>query len=660
MSDAPSDAKPAAPQDSRQESGVAKPWKTGSSRASSRSTSRPAGSGTGSRKNASPRTTSSLPSGWGLAGIGWALFIVFLTYFNITSNLLPYGAGPDYAAHDDASRFIYRHGRLAVLPQDEDKLKFTPYGGTRVLRPPLSYMLSAKLAKLLDNGETRQEILFRKSSALLSALSVFVIFWCGIVYFSSVSLALLGAGLVGLLPQFTFIASYNNDDAGAIFSMSLMLLAMVIVLRRGSNWKTLGFMGFAAGMVILTKQSAWLIAPTVGLFALFFILRHLPRVIGPIIVGLLVAALSGGWWIAKNIRDYGPHDPLLQKTVKEVAERHSRFSEDRKFGYAANGVSAVDLLRNHRSFLTATAISTVGNLDWLRLRVGKMTYWFYYALAGIGALYFLARLLSLVLPGELRRPGDLVFETLLVAALVFQFAMYMWANLYNDIQVQGKYLLPAVGIITLLSLAGLRMLGELLAHVMRRTGLQDITITPRFLATAACIALLATTALLHRNSLMNYVLPFYQPNFYKEPLRQVTLKAFVPISLEPSGFLASNQIDDAKLLARDRLSFESTGGDPWFVPRVHKCAGAQDNSLVRISLKAPAKGRFTVYWDDGDGFGQHNRSSVRYGTGSQELHIWIAPRDCRKLRFDPGVAQGRYVIEQIAVAQVDIGPIHSE
>jgi len=293
------------------------------------------------------------------AAIGWALFIAFLTYFNVTSTALPHGAGPDYAAHDDASRFIYKHGRLAVLPEDEEQLTFTPYGGTRALRPPLSYIVSATLAKALDASQKKLEILFRKGSALFAALTVMVLFQTFLVYFNSYKLAVLGAVLVGLLPQFTFIASYNNDDAGAIFSASMMLLSMTVVFRNGVSARTLALMGFAAGLVVITKPSAWIIAPAVALFALLFIFRKLPKAFVPMLVGALVMALTCGWWIAMNVNHYGPDDPLLQKVIKTTAEKHSRFDDDKKFGYAAHGVSMTQLLKNHRGFLDGTGLSTL-------------------------------------------------------------------------------------------------------------------------------------------------------------------------------------------------------------------------------------------------------------------------------------------------------------
>mgnify|MGYP000521147199 CR=1 FL=1 len=71
------------------------------------------------------------------------MVIAFLAYYLATAMALPYGAGPDYDAHFDGARFIFSEGRLAVLPEDASKLHITAYGSTRVLRPPLSYLVAA-------------------------------------------------------------------------------------------------------------------------------------------------------------------------------------------------------------------------------------------------------------------------------------------------------------------------------------------------------------------------------------------------------------------------------------------------------------------------------------------------------------------------------------
>jgi len=248
-----------------------------------------------------------------------------------------------------------------------------------------------------------------------------------------------------------------------------------------------------------------------------------------------------------------------------------------------------------------------------------------------------------------------VFESVLVFAIGFQFYMYLWTNMYNDIQIQGKYLLPVVGALLILSLGALRSAGALVWATADRAGVGRISVTSGGLGLAAVLALIGTTLALHRDSLVNHVLPFYKPAFYDEPLRKISVKPFKHVPIDPASFKAVNQIQSAKLEGK-RLTIESSGTDPWFVPDLKDCAGAKDNTLVRVRLTAPKPGRFTIYWDDGNGFSDSAKSQVRYDSGRQELHVWIAPRSCQQLRFDPAIAPGEYIIHRISLAQVDIGP----
>ena len=174
------------------------------------------------------------------------VFVATAGYFHKTSAWLPMGAGPDASAHNNVSAFIYYNGRLPVYPKDEIALEYTHYGGTRAFRPPLSYLVSAATARLL--GETPKEQLpwrLRKGSVLLGALAVTATFFALSLYFSSYGIGLLGALLIALMPQFSFIASYNNDDTSAILSATLVFTAFIRILRLGINIRNVLLLGLA-------------------------------------------------------------------------------------------------------------------------------------------------------------------------------------------------------------------------------------------------------------------------------------------------------------------------------------------------------------------------------------------------------------------------------
>ncbi|MFV1977157.1 MAG: DUF2142 domain-containing protein, partial [Candidatus Scalindua sp.] len=400
------------------------------------------------------------------------VFLSFFSYFFFTSNILPHGAGPDWKSNTDASKFIYEHGRLAVLPDDEDLLHFTVYGGTRSLRPPLSYIVSATTAKVFDSSELSSHGLFRKGSALLSALALALTFYALSIYFSSYAIGLMGAVIIGLMPQFTFIASYNNDDSGAIFSATLMIAVLVRIYRYGISNTNAVLVGLAAGLIVLSKMTAWLLIPSVILFLILFIRapsRILLRYTG---IAGVIFILAGGWWFAFNIAHYGIDDPLLKKITNTVIEQHRRLPVGSGVGFAAQGVGFYELLgKNYKNFLGETAKSTIGNLDWLKLKVGPLQYTVYLAVFFIALFYYFFRLSEYLLrrvrgksvENEFYR--QLIFESLLALIIVFQIIMYTWTNIYNDIQVQGKYILPIFLAILILFFSGIIRIPVLLTGI---------------------------------------------------------------------------------------------------------------------------------------------------------------------------------------------------
>ena len=178
------------------------------------------------------------------------MVIAFFAYYLPPALALPYGAGPDYAARFDGARFIFSEGRLAILPEDASKLQFTAYGSTRALRPPLSYIVAAAGAKSLSWTGIELQMLFRVGSALLSALTLGLVFSALNRHLNNRWFALSGVLLVGLLPQFAFIGSHLNDDRAAIFSVTFLIYCLIRLLHEPVSPSRALLPGLAIGLVI--------------------------------------------------------------------------------------------------------------------------------------------------------------------------------------------------------------------------------------------------------------------------------------------------------------------------------------------------------------------------------------------------------------------------
>ncbi len=593
------------------------------------------------------------------------IFVVFFAYYLATGTHLPRGAGPDYRAHNDIVNFIHSHKRLPVLAQDEEQLHFTAYGGTRALRPPLSYVVSAAMVTFTSYWEAPRTVMYRRGSAFLAALTVAVTFYAVGVFFHSIWYGFAGALLFGLLPQFTFIASYNNDDVGAIFTATLLLASLITIYKWGLSWLNVVFLSVACGLVLVSKQSAWLLGPTVILFFLALVrvpLRSLARYAG---VGAVIVILSGGWWILFNMHHYGVGDPFLTDVTREVAERHTQFPETTRFGFQARGIGYADLLwGNHDDFWRKTIASTIGNLDWLRLRMGPWQYGLYLTVFLGALLYFVASTVEAVWRScSVRLRTTVVwrrhlFEALLVFALCFQIAAYVWTNVNNDIQMQGKYLLPVFLAVIVLFLSAFRVFGgRLVAGAANAYNRVEIPINAARsgLYTAAIILLVGV----HVHALVRYVVPFYKSTDYNAPppIAGIQLTDVRAVDLQ-KVLIAEKSPHVRAITQNDRgVVIQSSGVDPWFVLDVEEaglCAYFGTNLWLQVGVQAEKGGKFKVYVNRGNGFREADAHRLKYDAGSTDLVFLISAPKCLPLRLDPRESKGWVTITNIAVAGMKI------
>lgn len=583
------------------------------------------------------------------------VFVIFFVYFFITSNKLPHGAGPDWRSNTDVTEFIYGHGRLAVLPDDEDELYFTVYGGTRAFRPPLSYIVSAVVAKTLSFTDLEPHILFRKGSALLCALAVALAFYALSIYFSSYGAGILGAAIIGLMPQFTFIASYNNDDSGAIFTATLMIAVLVRIYRYGVSTTNAVLTGMAGGLVVLSKMSAWLLAPFVLIFLAIYFRAPILALLRYSAVAGLVFILSGGWWFAFNVHHYGIDDPLQRKIASQVLEDHRRLPPDMGVGYAAKGIGYYELvINNYRNFLGETAKATIGNLDWLKLRVGPLQYIFYMAIFYIALVYYLISLAGFTLrklAGVSIKGSSgkqVMFETLLFMMIIFQIFMYVWTNIHNDIQIQGKYIIPVFLAILLLFFSGAGQSVKFLSSSYIRIVQSDISFGKQAIRKNFALAFaLLFVAYVHWNAWVNYVIPFYNP-----PVYIANAEDFKSIPLTPSLYESAANLN---VIQKDNsIEYVVTGDDPKVYFSEDLCQLVDGATMMQISLNADNADKLQLFIDEGEGFSTAHSYSARYSQGDNVILLEISAENCRRIRFDPAVGSTTVLLKSLQIAPMSI------
>ncbi|MFC1664098.1 ArnT family glycosyltransferase [Pseudomonadota bacterium] len=592
-----------------------------------------------------------------ISGIVISTLIVFLlavSYYSYTSKNLPIGAGPDSSANYDAVRFYYEHQRLALFPEDEDKVTYSPYGTTRLVRPPLAFIVSALLMHASPFKGKTSAIAFRAGSVLLCALTVALTFLGLRCYFDSNWYASLGSALIGLLPQFTFLASHVNDDSGAIFSATLLICSFIYIHRRGIDLLSISLLGASIGLVLLSKLSAWLLFPSTLIFVLSFVRFKKEYIVKYAALTAVCIILAGGWWVLYNTYHYGIDDPAALKINQEIAQIHRTLPPNKGHGFASKGVGFYELIiNNHKDFIGASFAATIGNLDWLRLKVGPLQYGLYLLVVVIAAIYFLMRLITFctrLVTGTLDKfdKRTFSFESILVFTILFQMFMFVWRNVYQDIQIQGKYMLPVFLAVLVLFLSALRCSVQAINHQLEKNSLEAFWISGRNLMKMTAVAGIFFIIYVHLHGLFTYVIPFYYPPAYSLDTGRLS---YMDLS-KPQWIMTSKDITIQTI--DDKWEITSHGVDPHLVLPAKLCEKLGSNFLLQIRFNAVKKGQFQAFVDDGGGFRRNKSDRITYDAGNNTILLGLSANQCKAVRLDPMSTKGEMTISEIAVSKLAI------
>jgi len=569
----------------------------------------------------------------------YALLLVapLFAYYAFLAEKLPHGAGPDELAHLKAAEFIYDNGRLAVYPDDKEDLHYSKHGATRSFRPPLVYIASAYLHRLADRLDIDLEHPFRHANALLGALCALFLFLGLYTYTERIGLAVVVTAVFALMPQVSFVFSYLNGDGDAYMAASLVLLSICVLMKKGVSWQSLTLFGVACGVLSLSKVTAWVFCLPVCIFALVFIVKSRVGVVKPLLIVAVAFALTGGWRIGFNVYHHGLDNPFNWNVEAELREQKRDVLPEDVVTYKDLGEGYLDLLANHDNFMSATFLSFVGNLDWLRLHMGPIQYIAYGMVLLLGFVAWIFVGLKPVLVRSYVK-SERWFEISIIAGCLFLFYMYMRFNINNDIQTQGKYVLPAFP-------GYLLVLSAFLDHIISTRAEAAFTASSR---TAVFAVSLLVVGYIHAQALYKYVIPFYFSGAYFDT---------APDRFHPIPFTNEERlkVDDLELvkLKEGLIKYRVTGYDPRFMVKNVHINVAPEPILLRIGLPSSIIGFYSIYWDAGGGMSE--QTMVRgFKAGDARTCYRILPVSAiAHLRFDMGSPGATVAIEDLAYAPLE-------
>lgn len=573
--------------------------------------------------------------------IGLFFVSIFSFYFAYLGQMLPKGAGPDELAHLKAAQFIYEHERLPVYPDDKDELYYSIFGATRSFRPPLIYMISAQVHHIVDKIGVTLNQPYRLANAVIGGLCALFLLLSLFIYTTRLSLAVGLSAAFMLMPQVGFIFSYLNADGIAIMACALILLSVSVLLRSQINLGSLLFFGLCCGILSLCKVTAWIFCLPICIFAIIFILRSPSSALTAFLTVFVSFAITAGWRIAFNAYHHGLDNPFNWNLDAQLNTLYASVNLDNVLNYKVQGKSYFDLLSNFDNFLSRTYLSFVGQLDWLRLRVGPLQYIFYGVLI---LATFLACILMILRPFLNRNyvKSDYYFELSIIGGSIFLFFMYMNFNINNDIQTQGKYVLPAFTGLLLILGSTLRVFYAR-NHGYRRSSSADFALFG---------VVMSALVYVHVHALYKYVIPFYYTQAYVE----TTAQNFSPIALTENGKLETG---DVKLTYNtiNALSYTVTGPDPRLYFKDLNLDTSPDLIHLKIQIINSKANYYYYYWDTGSGMSENTVVRGFMPAGKHTIYQILPVSSLKHLRFDLGTPGSNFTIESLEYTGLQYKPL---
>jgi 4-amino-4-deoxy-L-arabinose transferase-like glycosyltransferase len=380
---------------------------------------------------------------------------IFLVY-SLWSLVTPYHGAPDEALRYDLVKYIAENGKL-------------PVGGDPVLRNGLwgfSYAYLPYTTQIIGGFLVRmfQQITFDSSLILYVARIPSILSGVGTTIFTykigkalfhqkwAVALTIL----VSLWPQNAMISAYINNDAFALFAISIIIYAWILGLRTNWNLKSCITLGVGAGLCLISYYNAFIFLVFSAVIWLWSVVskkenrKNLKKYAAYLGIMVGTAILIGGWFYIRNAVLYDG-DFLGLTSMQNESELYAR--EELKLSNRVtfqndpnNTLSKAEWVKiSYRSF-----VAMLGQMD---ISVPDVVYHIMNAILCVGLLASLFASIHSVKQKKFN-----FFYMICAVAIPSAVALSYYHSYFRDYQPQGRYFLTILVALAILVTYGFSQL----------------------------------------------------------------------------------------------------------------------------------------------------------------------------------------------------------
>ncbi len=389
-----------------------------------------------------------------------------LAWYLIWASSIAFCNAPDEWMKWQLIDYVFKTG--IYPPGYEPSLIDPVYGNTYAFEPAISYLLGAGLVKITSfftQDQAAYIMAARLVSALFSCGTIFLLFRIGKRLFPK-PIAWLLVLAVALLPQYTFMSAYINNDMFGIFCGALIIYFWIRGLSSG--WATKDVIGLAVGfgLCLISYYFAYpYLLMSIMLFAasvIYFTRKKRFEITGSgiakkLIIMIVIVFAIAGWYFIRNAVLYDG-DIFAMDSSSALAELHAAPAMRPSVRTTPQnmGVSPLDMVFGmHWADTTLQSFFAVfGNMS---VAAAKWLFVLFLIIAGAGAVFSL----------NFKRMAAAKPESkLLMAALILSAVGVVSISLYYsytaDFQPQGRYLMQAAIPFAVVFCMGWQNIGTLL------------------------------------------------------------------------------------------------------------------------------------------------------------------------------------------------------
>lgn len=400
------------------------------------------------------------------------LLAVFCIYFSLSCRL-PITKAPDEIMRYDVASYILEHHRLPA--GSDEGLRNELWGFSYAFTPYLPSLLASGIMTIVSvfkNDFVTLLTAARFLNVVAATGCVWLGFKIGKKLFAKFENQLLYAVLIGFLPQFTFLASYHNNDIFAIFTSMLILYGWLYGKERHWNIPSCIFLGVGISLCALTYYNAyaWILCSIIYYFGTViqdkcienkkkYLLKH------GLIITFMVFMLAG-WFFIRNAMLY-EGDFLGLNAQKSCGELYAidALKPSNRPTWANQGKTVLNMLFETEwiSYSVKSFFACFGALDiWVSAKY-YVCYGFVMGIAGVG---FLCKVIK-----NKGRSGNMLLYVCLAICIITPVILSAYNSYSSDYQAQGRYFMPALPALMLCVVKGYQFIDDGLEKQRRGTAI---------------------------------------------------------------------------------------------------------------------------------------------------------------------------------------------